>query len=136
MDLITAHLCKTSNLGAHGNLFGGKMLAWLDEAGAILAAKVCQTKDLVTLKFNEVLFHSPVKENNDVNIYGEVVKIGRTSITIKLVAKRYDVYDKTEEEVCSVTAVFVRISRNGKPRPIDLEIRQQYEKLETSNKGS
>ena len=34
MDLITTYFCKASQVGYHGNLFGGRMLAWLDEAGA------------------------------------------------------------------------------------------------------
>ena len=33
MDLITTYFCKSSQVGYHGNLFGGRMLAWLDEAG-------------------------------------------------------------------------------------------------------
>lgn len=127
MELITRHLCKTSNLGVHGNLFGGQMLAWLDEAGGILATRVCKTKKMVTVKFDEVIFHKPVKENHEVSIYGAVESVGTTSITLRLVAKRYDVYDTTEEEVCSIRAVFVRISHEGKKRPIDLEIRQQFQ---------
>ena len=126
MELVTRHLCKTSNLGVHGNLFGGQMLAWLDEAGGILATKICRTKKMVTLKFDEVIFHKPVKENHIVSIYGEVESIGTTSITLNLVAKRHDVYDESEEEMCSIKAVFVRISHEGKKRPIDLEIRQKY----------
>ena len=127
MELITRHLCKTSDLGVHGNLFGGKMLSWLDEAGAILATRVCQTKNMVTIKFDEVIFHKPVKENHMVSIYGEVESMGTTSVTMKLIAKRHDVYDQSEEEMCSIKAVFVRISHEGKKRPIDLEIRQKYQ---------
>ena len=127
MELITRHLCKTSDLGVHGNLFGGQMLSWLDEAGAILATKVCQTKNMVTIKFDEVIFHKPVKENHLVSIYGEVEEMGTTSVTMKLIAKRHSVYDQSEEEMCSIKAVFVRISHEGKKRPIDLEIRQKYQ---------
>ena len=102
------------------------MLAWLDEAGAILSTKICKTKKMVTVHMDEINFHKPVKENHDVNFYGEVFKMGKTSITLKIVAKRYNVYEETEEEVCSVVAVFVRMSSEEKPRPIDLEIRQKY----------
>ncbi len=126
MELVTRHLCKTSNLGVHGNLFGGQLLSWLDEAGAILATRVCRTNKMVTLKFDEVFFNKPIKENQQVSIYGEVTSIGTTSITLKLTAKRYDVYDESEEEMCSVRAVFVRINHEGKKRAIDLEIRQKY----------
>jgi len=129
MELITRHLCKASDLGVHGNLFGGRMLSWLDESGAILATKICKTKKMVTVKMDEIEFHTPVKENHDVVIYGEVVNIGKTSITLKLSAKRYDVYNQDELEVCSVKIVFVRISGEGKARPIDLEIRNSYSHL-------
>ena len=128
MELITRHLCKTSDLGVHGNLFGGKMLSWLDEAGAIMATRICKTKKMVTIKMDSVEFHTPIKENHDVNIYGEVEKMGTTSITLKLSANRYDVYTEKELEVCSVKVVFVRISGEGSARPIDLEIRNKYEK--------
>ena len=128
MELITRNLCMTKDLGVNGNLFGGIMLSWLDEAGAILASRTCKTKKMITLKFEEVVFSKPVKENHEVNIYGQVEKIGNTSITIKLIAKRYDVYDQSEEEVCSTRVIFVRISHEGKKRPIDSDIREQFNK--------
>jgi acyl-CoA thioesterase YciA len=130
MELLTRHLCKASDLGVHGNLFGGKMLSWLDEAGAIMATRICKTKKMVTVKMDGIEFHTPVKENHDVTIYGEVVGIGTSSITLKLMAKRYDVYNGKELEVCSVTVVFVRISGEGTARPIDLEIRNSYTHLQ------
>ena len=118
----------TKDLGVHGNLFGGIMMSWLDEAGAILASRTCKTKKMITLKFEEIVFTKPVKENHEVNIYGEVEKVGTTSITIRLSAKRYDVYDMTEEEVCSTKVIFVRISHEGKKRPIDYDIREKFNK--------
>lgn len=128
MELITRNLCMAKDLGIHGNLFGGIMMSWMDEAGAILASRTCKTKRIITLKFEEIIFSKPVKENHQVNIYGEVEKIGTTSITIKLSAKRYDVYDETEEEVCSTRVIFVRISPEGKKRPIDINVREQFNK--------
>lgn len=127
MELITRHLCKTSDLGVHGNLFGGTMLSWLDEAGAMMATKICKTKKMVTVKMDSIEFHTPVKENHDVVIYGEVQKMGTTSIDLFLSAKRYDVYTEKELEVCSVKIIFVRISGEGSARPIDLEIRNKYQ---------
>jgi acyl-CoA thioesterase YciA len=129
MELITRHLCKASDLGVHGNLFGGKMLSWLDEAGAIMATRICKTKKLVTVSMNGIEFHTPVKENHDVTIYGEVTGMGTSSITLKLNAKRFDVYSEKELEVCNVTVVFVRIDGEGKSRSIDLEVRNKYKHL-------
>ena len=42
-QLISTHICKTKDVGNHGNLFGGVMLSWLDEAGAALAAQIADT---------------------------------------------------------------------------------------------
>ena len=49
------------DLGVHGNLFGGIMLSWLDEAAATMAYEVCRSPSMVTLKIEEVLFGKPVK---------------------------------------------------------------------------
>lgn len=114
------------DIGVHGNLFGGTMMSWLDEAGAMLAANVCKTNKMITLKFEEIVFKKPVKENHHVHFYGEVKSVGTTSIRLSIVAMRYDVYDGTEEEVCSTEVIFVRISHEGKKRPIDSDIREKF----------
>ena len=48
MQLISTHPIKKSDLGFHANLFGGKLLAWLDAAGASMAMDVCDTPRMVT----------------------------------------------------------------------------------------
>ena len=49
MELISTHFIKAANVGYHGNLFGGTMLAWLDEAGVSFAAQVCDTPRMLSL---------------------------------------------------------------------------------------
>ena len=56
MKLISSHVCMTKDVGFHGNLFGGLMLSWLDEAGATLAAEICESPRMVTKKITEVIF--------------------------------------------------------------------------------
>lgn len=128
MEFLTQNLCMAKDIGVYGNLFGGTMMSWLDEAGAMLAAKTCKTNKMITLKFEEIVFKKPVKENHHVRFYGEVSSVGKTSITLTLIAKRYDVYDETEEEVCSTKVIFVRISHEGKKRSIDSDIREKFNK--------
>ena len=48
MKYITQHPIKKSDLGFHGNLFGGKLLAWLDAAAAGCAGEFCDTPRMVT----------------------------------------------------------------------------------------
>ena len=49
MELISNHVCMKKDLGIHNNLFGGFLLAWLDEAGASYATNICETPLMVTI---------------------------------------------------------------------------------------
>jgi hypothetical protein len=49
MELITSTICKTKDLGVHGNMFGGILLSLLDESGAIFCAKIADTGKVATL---------------------------------------------------------------------------------------
>jgi len=121
---ITTKLCQTFDMGNHGNLFGGIMLAWLDEAGATLAAYLCASPDFVTLKMKEVFFNQPVKTGDHIRIYGEVLKVGNSSITLSLVAKRY-LFDRQDYEVvCATEMTYVRINDQGKSVAIDPQVKK------------
>ena len=72
MQLISTHPIKKSDLGFHANLFGGKLLAWLDAAGASMAMEVCDTPRMVTVKIDECVFKRPAKEGQLLKIYGKV----------------------------------------------------------------
>lgn len=48
MELITRELILKGDLGIHGNLFGGKMMSFLDKAGAIMATSLCESNSMVT----------------------------------------------------------------------------------------
>ena len=118
MELISTHVCKGQNIGIHGNLFGGVMLSWLDEAGAVFAAQVCGTPRMVTKSISEVVFEKPVRPGQIIKIYGDVNKIGATSITVRLEARRHSVYNGSQKSVCSIDTVFVRIDGDGESVPI------------------
>jgi acyl-CoA thioesterase YciA len=128
MELISTKICKTSDIGINNNLFGGTMLSWLDEAGGTMASSVCCTPQMITLKIDEVLFKKPVKVNEHIRIYGQVDRIGHTSISLYIEARRFDFQKRNEETVCSTKAILVRIDQNGEPVEIDREIREKYSK--------
>jgi acyl-CoA thioesterase YciA len=130
MELITRELCLRKDLGIHGNLFGGVMMSWLDKAGAIEATRLCQSNSMVTAEMEGIKFLKKVRENTQVWIYGAVDSIGRTSIVIKLEARKYNVHTGEEKVVCSTKAVFVRIDREeGTKRPIGTGARAEIKKL-------
>ena len=126
MELVSTHVCKTQNLGMHGNLFGGVMLSWLDEAGAAFTSQVCGTPRMVTKSISEVVFQKPVRAGQIIKVYADVVRIGESSITIRLEARRHSVYNGSQRNVVSVDMVFVRIDGDGEPVPIKT-IRSDYQ---------
>jgi acyl-CoA thioesterase YciA len=132
MELITTKICMTLDIGVNNSLFGGNMLALLDEAAAAYSCQICDTPRMVTKKIEEVVFENPVKVGNILKIYGEVDKIGTTSITVKLEARKHNVYTGQQKLVCSTKMVFVRIDDEGSPVPISERVKIRY--FERKNK--
>jgi acyl-CoA thioesterase YciA len=128
VQLISTHICKTSNVGFHGNLFGGTMLGWLDEAGAIFACEACDTPRMVTKSISAVVFEKPVRPGQIIKIYGKVVDVGNTSITIKLEARRHSVYNGSQRKVVGIDMVFVRIDGDGESIPIGEKVKEKFKK--------
>jgi acyl-CoA thioesterase YciA len=126
MELITTHPIKKSDLGFHANLFGGKLLAWLDAAAAAYAMQVCDTPRMVTVKIDECVFKKPAKEGQLIKIYGEVHSIGTTSIELYLEARAHNVYSGSQTPILSTNITFVRIDENGDPIPIADRVREKY----------
>ena len=126
MNLITTHPIKKSDLGFHANLFGGKLLAWLDAAGAAYAMEVCDTPRMVTVKIDECIFRKPAKEGQLIKIYGEVRNIGNTSITFYMEARAHNVYSGKQKPILSTSIKFVRIDENGDTVPISEKVKQQF----------
>ena len=126
MDLISTHVCMTKDVGVHGNLFGGVMLAWLDEAGAAYSSEACGTPRMVTVKISEVTFQKPVRPGQIIKIYGNMVAVGNTSVTIRLEARRHSPYNGSQKTVCTTDMTFVRIDGDGEPVPIDKLIKDRF----------
>ena len=102
------------------------MLAWLDEAAASFACQVADTPRMVTKKIDEVIFHCPVRPAQLIKIYGEVVKIGTSSVDLELQARRHSVYNGTQKLACSTVMKFVRIDGDGDAIPISDRVRIKY----------
>ena len=128
MKLISTHPIKKSDLGFHANLFGGKLLAWLDAAGAAMAMEVSDTPRMVTVKIDECIFKRPAKEGQLIKIYGDVDSIGTTSLTLYLEARAHNVYSGQQSVILSTKIKFVRIDENNGPIPISQKVKNKYNK--------
>ena len=128
MQLISTHYVMAKQVGNHGNLFGGIMLAWIDEAGAAFACQIADTGRMVTKHISALTFERPVRPGQLIKIYGRCRKIGKTSVTIEIEARRHSIYNGTQKPVCKCQVVFVRIDGDGEPVPIAPHIRKKLEK--------
>ena len=126
MELISTHFVKTQDVGYHGNLFGGVMLAWLDEAAAAFAAQVADSPRMVTKHIAGLTFEKPARPGQIIKIYGEVEKVGKTSLTLIMEARRHSVYNGTQRTVVSTQMTFVRIDGDGEAIPIGEKVRQRH----------
>ena len=126
MILISTHPIKKADLGFHANLFGGKLLAWIDAAGAAMAMEVADTPRMVTVKIDECIFKKPAKEGQLLKIYGRVAHVGNTSLTLQLEARAHNVYSGQQSVILSTNIKFVRIDENNEPVPISERVRMKY----------
>ena len=126
MQLISTHPIKKSDLGFHANLFGGKLLAWLDASAAAYAMEACDTPRMVTVKIDECVFKKSAKEGQMIKIYGSVDTIGTTSITLYMEARSHNVYSGKQNVILSTKIKFVRIDENNDPIPISDRVRGKF----------
>jgi len=118
MELLNTHPIKKSDLGFHGNLFGGKLLAWIDAAAAGYSMQLCDTPRMVTISIDKCFFEKPAKEGQLLKIYGSPSKLGTTSITLYMEARAHNVYTGEQKVVLRTHIRFVRIDEDGNPIPI------------------
>ena len=126
MQLISTHPINKSDLGFHANLFGGKLLAWLDASAAAYAMEVCDTPRMVTVKIDECIFKKAAKEGQMIKMYGSVAEIGNTSITLYMEARSHNVYSGKQNVILSTNIKFVRIDENNDPIPISERVRSKF----------
>ncbi|GMU33793.1 MAG: acyl-CoA thioesterase [Planctomycetia bacterium] len=103
---------------AHGTIFGGVILSYLDQAGASEARKLGCTR-VVTVAMDKIEFLHPVFVGDVLSFLAEVVKVGRTSVRIRVrvEAERFD--PRCERvEVTSAEIVYVGVDEDRKPIPI------------------
>ena len=136
MELLNTHPVKKSDLGFHGNLFGGKLLAWLDASAAGYAAQCCDSPRMVTLSIDKCIFKRPAKEGQLIKIYGSIDTIGRTSIVLKLEARSHNVYDGRQAIILSTYMTFVRIDEQGEPIPISDRVKKKWGFYENSSENT
>ena len=109
-------LMMPRDTNAHGTIFGGVILSYIDQAGAIEARRQ-GLKFMVTVSMDKIVFHEPVFVGDLVSFWTETLRIGNTSITTKVVVEviRNGGDRKT---VTEAQVVYVNLGDDRKPKPI------------------
>ena len=114
MKFYSRKMVAAKDLNSNGSLFGGRLLAWIDEEAFIFTT--CQLKDpsVVTRYISNIEFLSTARIGDIVEIGMEVVDMGRTSITPACVVRKKG----TEKIITQIDKiVFVLVGHDGQPKP-------------------
>ena len=107
-----------ADTNANGDIFGGWVMARMDQAGGIAAVELAQGR-VVTVKVDAMHFIRPMKVGDVLCVYTDVEKIGTTSLTLTIEAwaQRFQTRD-VMEKVTQATFIFVAVDDSGKPRVV------------------
>jgi len=103
---------------SQGTIFGGVILSYIDTAGAIEAHRHTRMERFVTVAMREVIFHKPVFVGDLVSFYCETIRIGRTSITVRVVVEAERLGRDGQVRVTEAEVVYVAVDKEGNKIPI------------------
>jgi acyl-CoA thioesterase YciA len=111
-----------SDTNPNGDIFGGWIMSQMDISGSILAKEAAQGR-VVTVAVDSIQFIKPVKVGDVVCCYGELVRIGNTSITVRLEIwvnpiLRGNPDNAGRFKVTEATFTYVAVDDNGSKRPV------------------
>jgi acyl-CoA thioesterase YciA len=101
----------------HGTIFGGVITSHIDLAGAVEARSSGGPRNFVTVAMDKVVFHKPVFVGDLVSFYTSTLRVGRTSVTTKVVVEA-ERADGRRVRVTEAEVVYVAVDKNWKPVPL------------------
>ena len=116
-DLCIRTLAMPADTNANGDIFGGWLLSQMDLGGGVFASKVAKSRT-VTVAIEAMNFRKAVYVGDLVSVHANLVRVGRTSITVHLEAW---VLRRREQQSILVTDgnfTYVSIDDQGRPQPI------------------
>ena len=110
-------LAMPSDANPNGDIFGGWVLAQMDLAGAVPAYAAAKGR-IATVAVDALRFHKPVSIGDLVSCYAEIIRIGTTSIAVRIETWVRRRFDESEVKVTEGTFVYVAIDEQGQPRAV------------------
>lgn len=114
MKFHTRKWVKPEDLNPNSTLFGGRLLAWIDEEIALYAIIQLESPRIVTKHMSEINFKSSARQGDIIEIGIDVIKFGTTSLTLLCEVRNM----MTKETIISIDAItMVSVGLDGKPQP-------------------
>lgn len=114
MRFHTRKWVKPEDLNPNGTLFGGRLLAWIDEEAALYTIIQLENSKVVTKYMSELNFMSSAKKGEIIEIGIEVTNFGKSSLTLNCEVRN----KMTHETILTVdNIVMVNLGQDGKPKP-------------------
>jgi len=117
-QLVLKVIPMPRDVNANGDIFGGWVMAQVDLAGAVIASTYAEGR-MATVAVNEFIFKQPVRVGDILSFFGKLVRIGRTSITVKIevYAEHFCAQGKYTK-VTEASLTYVAIDDQGNPREV------------------
>lgn len=113
MRFHTRKWVKPEDLNPNSTLFGGRLLAWIDEELALYAIIQLESPRIVTKHMSEINFRSSAKQGDIIEIGIDVVRFGNTSLLLRCEVRNM----MTKETIITIdTITMVSLGLNGKPQ--------------------
>jgi acyl-CoA thioesterase YciA len=117
-QLVLKVIPMPSDVNVNGDIFGGWVMAQVDMAGAVTAAPYASGR-MATVAVNEFIFKQPVRVGDILSFFGKLVRLGRTSITVKIeVYAEHFLAQGKYTKVTEALLTYVAIDDHGKPREV------------------
>lgn len=117
-ELAIRVIAMPENTNPNGDIFGGWVVSQMDLAGMSIAAKVAKSK-VVTVAIETMSFLSPVSVGDFICCYVKLLKIGRTSLKMKITTYSVNSMGEHRKKVTEGLFTFVALDENNRPRIID-----------------
>ncbi|MFL9842512.1 acyl-CoA thioesterase [Sphingomonas sp. ST-64] len=109
-----------ADANAYGDIFGGWLVGQMDMAAGLVAARRARGR-AVTIAMDGMQFHAPVFVGDEVSVYADLVKVGRSSMQIAVEAWRRDRHGEERQLVTQAVFTFVAVGEDRKPRAVAAE---------------
>lgn len=119
------HIVMPHHLNQNDTLFGGQLLAWIDECAAMTAQKHAENI-VATVHIDSVSFKKPLLKGEHVELKSTIVSTGNTSMKIKVEVHKENPYKNTRELATESLLVFVALDKENKPTEVPLIQKDSY----------